>query len=200
MSKSNSNAELFSLIAGGDKIAFDKFFDIYYIRLVNFSNLFLKDKSFAEDVVAEVLTNILLEKERIFRLSNFESYLYAAVKNKSLTHLSKFRKEFSVDWSETPGNNPIQQITPQQLMEEKELEDFISNLIDHLPKKRKMVFQLIREDGLTYKQVAEIMDISDRTVEVHLKLAIQYFRKKITAFLGGKDEQEIIQKKARLPT
>jgi len=183
---------MFSLIAAGEKKAFDAFFDIYYVRLVNFSYLFLKDKNAAEDVVAEVLTNLLLEKERIFRLDNFESYLYKSVKNKSLTHIGKSKKEFLVDWSDNQENHFIDLKTPEQLMEERELEAFISDLVEHLPKKRKMVFKLIREDGLTYKQVAEIMEISDRTVEVHLKLAIQHFRKEISAFLGQKDLHQMV--------
>ncbi len=82
MPKSLKNIELFTLIAAGNKKAFDRFFMIYYMRLVNFSNLILRDKNSAEDVVSEVLTNLLMEKERVFRLKNFESYLYTAVKNK----------------------------------------------------------------------------------------------------------------------
>lgn len=184
---------MFSLIAKGEMKAFDAFFDIYYGRLVNFSHLFLRDKNAAEDVVAEVLTNLLLEKERIFQMKNVESYLYASVRNKSLTQLSKAKKELLVDWSENTKAHSIDLKNPEQLMVEEELVVFIADLVEHLPKKRKMVFKLIREDGLTYKQVAEIMDISNRTVEVHLKLAIQFFRKEITVFLGQKEQHQMIQ-------
>jgi RNA polymerase sigma-70 factor (ECF subfamily) len=62
-----------------------------------------------------------------------------------------------------------------------------------------MVFKLIREDGLTYKQVAEIMGISDQTVEVHLKLAIQYFRKEITVFLGQRNLYQMVQNRGDFP-
>lgn len=49
-----------------------------------------------------------------------------------------------------------------------------------------MVFQLIKDDELTYRQVGEIMEISERTVEVHLKLAIRSFREKISRYLDRK--------------
>ena len=189
MSTSKSNVVLFSLIAEGDKKAFDKFFGIYYIRLVNFSNLFLSDRGSAEDVVSEVLTNLLIEKERIFNMKNFESYLYTAVKNKSLTQLTKSKRELKIDWSIETANLSTPQLTPLDLLEAQELGEFINKIVDNLPRKRKMVFQLIRQDGLTYKQVGEIMDISTRTVEVHLKLAIQYFRREIATFLGRKEKQ-----------
>lgn len=189
MPKSLKNIELFTLIAEGDKKAFDRFFDLYYMRLINFSNLILSDKNSAEDVVSEVLTNLLIEKERIFRLKNFESYLYTAVKNKSLTQLSKSKRELKIDWSIETANLSTPQLTPLDLLEEQELGEFINKIVDNLPKKRKMVFQLIRQDGLTYNQVGEIMDISSRTVEVHLKLAIQHFRKEIATFLGRKEKK-----------
>ncbi|AKP53474.1 RNA polymerase sigma-70 factor [Cyclobacterium amurskyense] len=199
MPNSPKNTILFSLIANGDKKAFDKFFAIYYNRLVSFSNHFLSDRSSAEDIVSEVLTNLLIEKERIFRLKNFEAYLYTAVKNKSLTLLAKSKRELKIDWTIDSAHCNQEVITPQELLEEQELGDFISKVEENLPDRRKMVFRLARHDGLTYKQIGEIMNISERTVEVHLKLAIQCFRKEISSFLNKKEIPLKIRRRKIVP-
>ncbi|MEX2512762.1 MAG: sigma-70 family RNA polymerase sigma factor [Cyclobacteriaceae bacterium] len=186
MNHTQKNLKLFTLIANGDKNAFNEFFEIYYTKLVNFSNFILNDKGLSEDVVSEVLTNLVMDKERIFRMKNFEAYLYTAVKNKSLTKNNQQKRELRIECPEEDNEYFIYSITPHELLEEQELNHFIQSLVNNLPKKRKMVFQLIREDGLTYRQVGEIMEISERTVEVHLKLAIKGFREKIAHFLGRK--------------
>jgi len=82
-------------------------------------------------------------------------------------------------------HQPLQISTsdPYQLLEQKEFNEFVIQIIENLPPKRKMVFQMIREEGLSYREVAELLDISERTVEVHLKLAIKDLRENIALYL-----------------
>ncbi|WP_439482392.1 sigma-70 family RNA polymerase sigma factor [Cyclobacterium plantarum] len=190
MNQTKNNSELFILIAEGNKKAFDDFFELYYKKLVNFSKFILEDKGMSEDVVSEVLTNLLIDKERVFRMKNFEAYLYTAVKNKSLTKMDKHRRELRIECGDEDKNHFIYSITPHQLLEEQELNHLIQSLVNNLPRKRKMVFQLIKDDELTYRQVGEILEISERTVEVHLKLAIRSFREKISLYLDRKMENK----------
>lgn len=194
MNQTQNNSKLFVLISEGDKNAFSEFFEIYYTKLVSFSNSILNDKGISEDVVSEVLTNLLMDKKRIFRMKNFEAYLYTAVKNKSITKINKLKRELRIEDPEEVNKHFIYSITPHQLLEEQELSYLIESLVDNLPKKRKMVFRLIREDGLTYRQVGEIMEISERTVEVHLKLAIKGFREKIASYLESQKDGEKISR------
>ncbi|MDN3690034.1 sigma-70 family RNA polymerase sigma factor [Cyclobacterium jeungdonense] len=194
MNQAKNNSELFILIAEGNKNAFDEFFELFYTKLVNFSKFILEDKGMAEDVVSEVLTNLLIDKERVFRMKNFEAYLYTAVKNKSLTKINKHRKELKIECGDEDNNHFIYSITPHQLLEEQELNHLIQSLVNNLPKKRKMVFQLIKDDELTYRQVGEIMEISERTVEVHLKLAIRSFREEINRYFDRKMDGKKLSK------
>lgn len=175
---------LFKRISEGDKKAFDIFFESYYLKLVQFAQIFVESEQHAEDIVSEVLTNILINRKRIFVLENFDAYLYSSVKNKALS-LAKKRKvadDYSKHLSNTQQGK-FSFVDPHDLLEEKEFKNLLVNVINGLPPKRKMVFQLIREEGFTYCQVAELLDISDRTVEVHLKLAVKSLRKKIKEYL-----------------
>lgn len=140
MNQTKNNSELFILIAKGNKNAFDEFFGLYYSKLVSFSNFILADKGLAEDVVSEVLTGLLIDRERIFRMKNFEAYLYTSVKNKSLTKINKHSRELRIEWGEEDKNHFGGSISPHQLLEEQELNQLIQSLVDKLPKKEKWCF------------------------------------------------------------
>jgi len=172
----------FAQIAKGDKAAFDKFFESYYPKLLRFARLFVASQQQAEDVVADVLTNLLIQRERVFALDHFEAYLYSSVKNKALSSL---KRRHNTETSLGVEHQPLQISTsdPYQLLEQKEFNEFVIQIIENLPPKRKMVFQMIREEGLSYREVAELLDISERTVEVHLKLAIKDLRENIALYL-----------------
>jgi len=172
----------FAQIAKGDKAAFDKFFESYYPKLLQFARLFVASQQQAEDVVADVLTNLLIQRERVFALDHFEAYLYSSVKNKALSSL---KRRHNTETSLDVEHQPLQISTsdPYQLLEQKEFNEFVIQIIENLPTKRKMVFQMIREEGLSYREVAELLDISERTVEVHLKLAVKDLRENIALYL-----------------
>src|SRR5690606_6632965 len=109
----------FALIAKGDKEAFDLFFRHYYPKLVQFASFWVSSREQAEDVVADVLTNLLVQKERVFVLDHFEAYLYSSVKNKALSALKKLQKMAP----EIEGDHqPLQVSTsdPYQLLEHRE--------------------------------------------------------------------------------
>ncbi|MDF9796417.1 RNA polymerase sigma-70 factor (family 1) [Catalinimonas alkaloidigena] len=174
---------LFDNIAEGDKKAFDTFFAFYYQKLIQFALIFLNTEQEAEDVVAEVLTNMLAQRERVFKLNHFEAYLYASVKNKCLSFI---RKQGKVNQYNQGFEQSIPFTTntsdPYEKLVEEELSTLIQQVIINLPPRRKMVFQLIREENFSYRKVAELMDISERTVEVHLKLAIETLRTHIEKY------------------
>ncbi len=177
----------FAQIAKGNKEAFDVFFESYYPKLLQFARIFLQSHQQAEDVVADVLTNLLIHRERVFALDHFEAYLYSSVKNKALSSLKKLKKvepgqdpEVEYRPLETPTSDP------HQLMEQREFTDYILQVIENLPPKRKVVFQMIREEGFSYREVADLLEISERTVEVHLKLAVKDLRENIETYLDRK--------------
>lgn len=184
----------FAQIAEGNKEAFDVFFRHYYPRLLRFARNFLGCSIQAEDVVAEVLTNLLLHRDRIFALDHFEAYLYSSVKNKALSSLKKNQRTdpYTSDYEDfrplvSTASDPYEQLVEQ------ELKARVYKIIEDFPPKRKMVYQLIREEGLSYRQVADIMEISERTVEVHLKLAVKALREDVERYLDRKKEKRAVK-------
>ncbi len=163
--------------------AFSLFFILYYERLVRFATPFLGARCCAEDAVSEVLIRLFRKKNELFLIDNFEAYLFRSVKNEVI---NKLRAE----------RNAIVRSTKISLKEimhdcedphEKFLEQELSHRIDHavgqLPAQRQKVYRLIKDDGMRYKDVARLMEISERTVEVHLKLAVREVQYAVALYL-----------------
>ncbi len=184
----------FVQISKGNKEAFDAFFKHYYPKLIQFAHIYISCPQQAEDVVADVLTNMLIHRERVFALEHFEAYLYSSLKNKAL---SSIKRNHRMDpYPSGSGDfKPMAKTVsdPHELLVEQELRSRINQIVLAFPPKRKMVYQFIKEDGFSYRHVAELMDISERTVEVHLKLAVKALRQGIEDYLDRKKEKKAVK-------
>ena len=198
MSETETKSQWFARIAGGDKEAFDAFFAHYYPKLINFARIFIRCEQQAEDVVADVLTNLLSHRKRVFALPHFEAYLYTAVKNKALSSLKK-QKSMSTSPAELYA---LEQTTgvadPYELLIERELRALVRQIIRNFPPKRQMAFQLFREEGLSYQQVADAMHISERTVEVHLRIAVKTLREGVEKHLSQQETKKAVSNLLKL--
>lgn len=184
MNKVTEKETIFKRIAEGDKKAFDEFFTLYYPRLVQFAGLYLDSVAQAEDVVSEVLTNMLHQRERVFLLKNFDGYLYSSVKNKALSSIRRKRvaEAYSVHIHRDHSHCAVFPDSHDGLVAQ-ELNELVAKIIAGFPPKRRIVFQLVRDEGMSYSEAATLLDISVRTVEVHLRLAIGELRKTVEAYL-----------------
>lgn len=165
------------IVEKNDEKAFSEFFDHYHTRLINLALLFLPRYDLAEDVVSEVLLKLLQKKETLLEIRNFEGYLFKMVKNKSLNLLKSNAKDLGniqiddiKDYLLPEGNDP------EKTLINTSLGQMLDRVIQELPPKRRLVFKMIKDENMSHKEVAEILEISERTVEVHLKLAIKDLR------------------------
>lgn len=158
-------------IASQDENAFRSLYRHYYPKLYQFSFSICKNKQWAEEVTEDVFIKIWRNHKSAVHIQNLKVYLYTAIKNTTLNYIaSQARRnisepfgEMDIEFSETPADNIIEKETFQK----------ISRAIETLPPRCKMVFKLIREDGLKYKEVAEILNIAPKTVDVQMTLAIK---------------------------
>jgi len=169
-----------------DQKAFAVFFQQYHTKLLRYASLFVGSLEAAEDVVSDVLIKLLKNRQEAFSKDNFIGYLFQCVKNRSLDYLRKEKnkqKVFDANYNEKDYFIYDKQ-TPFTQLALDELHQAIRDLIENLPPKRRMVFQLIKDEGMSYKDVAGLMDISERTVEVHLKLAVKDIQDALEIYLN----------------
>ena len=180
--------ELQQRIAIDDEMAFTQLYLRFGKRLIQFSQSLVRSKEIAEELVEDVFVKLWASRTHISEIENLTVYLYVAVKNRSLNVLSEKARELITapfDYLDTPPDGFA--ADPYDLMITSEMMASMRHAIDELPPRCKMIFKLIREDGLRYKEVADILNISVNTIDVQMAIAV----KKICAALHIKNPSNL---------
>lgn len=172
-------------IAVSDQSAFESLYRLFYQRLHNFAMMYLHKKELAEEVVNDVMMKIWNRRSEILAIENIETYLFTAIRNHSLNHLAQFSHYHVVYEPENGSMDMVNLSDPSRLLEWKEIYHRLNLAIETLPDQCKTVFKLIREEGFKYKEVAEILNISPRTVETQLFRAVKKLDKIIEMYMAG---------------
>ncbi len=165
---------LFEKIAQKNRLAFDTLFRKYYTRLCRFAIRYLKDENMAEECVQELFIKIWEQADHLHVEGAVISYLFAAVKN---TALNLIKKENTRHKYETAYEDPSS--TEEMSISEIENESFASLVIgavNKLPEKCREIFKLSKDDGLTYEEIADYLNISKKTVENQMGIAFKKLR------------------------
>lgn len=173
-----------------DKEAFSELFKRYHSKLVSFAACFLSDYEEAEDSVSEVFVRLLQKKQELQDIENFEGYLYYSVKNQCLNQLKKNKRKNKLftqldyqDYNTGEYTQPLQQLLTMELREK------IASCVDNLPQKRKLVYKMTKDDGLKIREVAKLLDITEKTVKKHLELAVRDLRTEIERYQSSYNNQ-----------
>jgi|SRR5690242_5750036 len=163
----------------GDQQAFKQIFWHYYDYLFYFSNSFVKCGEIADEIVEDVFISIWNKREKLPEIANLTVYLYVAVKHLSINHLTRSGYRYTGDLNELDVSCPGITPTPEDLVVASDMSRAINKAVGELPPKCRIIFKLVKEDGLRYKEVAEILHISPRTVENHIATALRKIAKDI---------------------
>ncbi len=169
----NKNDDLLiSLIQQGDCKALESLFEKYYTSLCRFATYFTNRSDLAEEIVADVFFKIWDKRESLVIDRNLRSYLFTATRHISINYLKQEKTPMTDLSDDLIESNP----GPMESLMYEEFETSMHRLIDVLPQKRKVIFQLNRFEGFTYKEIAEILDLSSKTVENQMGKAIKQLK------------------------
>lgn len=157
-----------------DEDAFKELYELYYGRLFLFAKSIVRTKELAEEVVEDVFIRLWCNKASIPGIQNLNVYLYTAIKNTCLNTLSQKSKQLvssSFDFLQIEPENEF--YNPYELIVSSEMMQKMQQAIDSLPPRCKLIFRMVREDGLKYKEVAEILNISINTIDVQMAIAVK---------------------------
>lgn len=169
-----------------DEPAYKEIFFTFYKALVRFAASFLDDKDSAEEVVSDVMMKIWERRKTLNTIDNLRVYLYISTRNTALNYLAKQRKNALVSLDTVSIDYPSPTLNPEQLMITAEMMRRIHNAVNALPPRCKLVFQLVKEDGLPYKEVAQILNISIKTIDNQLAIALRKISEAINLQLKTK--------------
>lgn len=173
-----SDRQLADQIKKGQTLAFDQMFDRYSQQLYRFSRSLLKNHEDAEEVVQEVFFRIWKKRDELNERRSFRSFLFSIAYN---LIVDQFRQRVKDQKYEQFLIKEAQQnyLNPENKLEYKELKKQVNKAITELPDQRKKIYQLSREEGLSYKEIAGRLHIKPKTVENHINLALKYIRKRL---------------------
>ncbi len=171
--KNLTDSELYILLKQGDEKAFEHLFHKYYPSLCLFARQYMEDDEKAEEIVQDMFVKIWSKRKELTIETSFKQYLLRSVKNQCLNLLQhlKIRQKYAQKIKEDAKDDLG---TP--FLMEFGLAEKIEASINSLPEKRKEIFKLSREDGLKYREIADELGISVKTVEAQMGLALKQLR------------------------
>jgi RNA polymerase sigma-70 factor (ECF subfamily) len=173
-----TDQELIAFLKEGRQLAFAEIYNRYKSHLLLHAYRMLQDGEEAKDLVQELFAIIWAKREELKISGSLDAYLYGAIKNRILNYVA--HQKVIAKYTESLDNY-IQHGTPanDEKMIEKELMVMIENEIAQLPARMREIFELNRREGMSYKQIAEKLKISENTVKVQLHNATKTLRTKI---------------------
>ena len=173
----------------GDEDTYVFIFQKYYIPLCSYARRYVGRKDVAEELVSDTFFNIWSNRTTLEIHSSLKGYLFHAVCNNSLNYLRKLKKEESLDdyfkdiSSENFGFIISADELPSDSLIMKDLTETIDKAVEMLPSQQQTVFRLKRYEGKKNREIAEIMSLSIKTVEMHQAKALLILREKLKEYL-----------------
>ena len=172
--------ELYRKLREGDEQAFKALFQKYYSPMCHFARQFLHDSQMAEETVQELFVHLWEKRQSLTIETSVKHYFFRSIRNQCLNQIQhqKVRQQYAshvMEWSQ-------QEADPEQYYIEVDLIKRIEKSIESLPPKRQEIFRLSREQGLKYKEIADQLNISIKTVEAQMGLALKHLRDELKEF------------------
>lgn len=163
--------------------AYTQLYDLLSDGLHRFSYSLVKSNEIAEEIVSDVFIKIWQMRSKLMEIENLKVYLYTIAKNFSLNYIAKNYKNRNISLDMIDVEAMIEVHGPVEMCISADLVKQIRQVIRQLPPQCKLIFQLVKEDGLRYKEVAAILDISPLTVRNQLAIAIRKIGETLPAYL-----------------
>lgn len=179
-----SDDYLFQQIRNGQYEAMELFFNRYYAPLCRFGMSYESNSCLVEEKVADIFIQLWTNRNILDKIKNPKSYIYVIVKNSLKT--ARKSQQFCQEIDETKTINSMFSPSREQEIIENEQKEMNTNLIreilDIIPKKSRQAFELSRIDGLKYKEIAEILNVTPKTVENHIAIALKFISRTLESY------------------
>lgn len=173
---------LINKLKTGDQDVFSGIFSAYYRDLVFFAFSFTHELSSAEDIVQDTFIKLWEDHEELIVTVSLKSILLKTIQNKCIDFYR--HKRIKDDYSSYFINNTsLYEYDTDNYMLKSEMEEMIEKALDRLPEKIRETYLLNRNVGLKYKEIADKLNVSTRTVEVRISKALELLRKSLIDFL-----------------
>ena len=169
---------ILSALAKDQESSLEELYTYFYPRLYEFSRSFLKQEQDIDDILQEVFIRIWLNRKKINDPATFNSYIFTITRNLLLNKLRSRLNNQKLK-EEIRKLSIAKEFENLDLVQYQELKKSVEELIDELPGRQQEIFVLSRTEGMSHKEIATKLDITTKTVEYHISMAIKYLREKL---------------------
>ncbi len=170
-------------LLSGNIATYESVYKTFFKALYVYAYTMLKEEVQAEEIVQNVFLKIWERKEKITIETSLKAYLYKSVYNDSLNYIKHLKVKLSYENHATQVMKNTQSESPSHRVMYKNLEDKLRNALNELPEQCRTVFQMSRYEELKYREIAERLSISEKTVENHMGKALKLLRLKLADFI-----------------
>ncbi len=168
---------LLSGFSSGDLNSFKKIYSLYFNRVYRFASRFSLSKEDTEEIVQDVFMKLWEKRSFIDQSKSLSGFLFTIAQNLVIDKIRKLvATKKLIEKANANELRIVASESTEQLVNFYELSSIISKLIDELPSKRRTIFKLSREKCLTYKEISDILKISQGTVEKQMSKALHTLR------------------------
>jgi len=159
-----------------NKTLFEQLFREHFNPMCHFVMTYVSDHDAAQEIVQDVFINLWQKRETITSTLTLKSYLFTSAKNRSLNYI-RDQKKFRSYVLDIEAE--LEETVVEDIFAEQETADKINAALEKLPAKCRQVFELSRYDELKYKEIADKLGISQKTVEIHISKALKVLREEL---------------------
>lgn len=153
----------------------------YYSKLKVFIECYLASNSCVDEVISNTFMAIWQNRAKLLDVRNFDAYIFTIAKQQAISSFRaearNSRRRVDVNLPDSPFDFSVGSRNPESDLISEEFYSKLDRALNELPPKCKMVFQMVKMDKLRYKDVADILGLSVKTVENHMALAVKKLRK-----------------------
>lgn len=156
-----------------DQAAYKELFLLLHGRLKQFAYSILKSQEEAEELVSDLFVKVWEKRDHLTTIDSPLLYFYATAKNLAFNRLNKQKRQQNLRPEEWLVQLNSIYFDPEQLMMTEEMMRQIRQAVNNLPPRCRLIFKLVKEDGLKYKEVAELLQLSIKTIEAQMAIALR---------------------------
>lgn len=152
----------------------------YEYKVIRFISLFVQNNQECEELASDVFISLWTNRYKLADIEDLDSYIFIIAKNKALNHLRRDKtKLIDLDSFQIDAFHNTE-TTPESIYITQETVEALNSAINELPQKTKIAFHLVREDKMKYKEAAEIMGVSIKTIEKQVASAVAKLKEKLS--------------------
>lgn len=173
---------LLQKIRSGEKKTLEIIFTKYYVRLCRHALKIVERRDISEEIVQELFIDLWKKRESLPTINSLSAYLHTSVKNRSINYVKSANSKYQLVNDTYYLEGSID--STEEYLNASELEIIVASGIKKLPPQCRNIFILNRHEGLTYKMIAEKLNISQKTVETQMAIAIKRLKESVEANWG----------------